>query len=280
MLSAGAATAPAQLPGPVSLDPGVAGQGTALLVAADATVLSPGGRSPGSLTIVLPRGTRLDTAARKPLCGAGETVCPESSRIGFGRFIVTVRGYLLGAGETQLAWAVNAFLARPSQRGDAASVVLSSTLLGADSVGQLLAPALGSPVPVTATSSARIVRRASGIELRLAQMPVELAVTAPVTAAPARLELALSAVRRTRQNFIRRFRVRTPSGYQVRRIRDHRLVGHDLLRAPRTCRGSWPYELSVGFPDGTRRSSGSIACTKPVSGAPSAARRRAGSSRR
>jgi hypothetical protein len=261
MLSAGAAAAPAQVPGSVSLDPGVAGQGTALLVAADATVLSPGGRSPGSITIALPRGTRLDTAARRPLCGAGQAVCPESSRIGFGRFIVTVRGYLLGAGETQLAWALSAFLAEPSKRGDAASVVLSSTLLGADSVGQLLAPALGTPVPVTATSSGRLVRRRSGIELRLPKLPVDLAVTAPVTASPARLELALSAVRRTRQNFVRRFKVRTPSGFQVRRIRDHRLVGHDLLRAPRTCGGSWPYELRVAFPDGVQRTAGRIACT-------------------
>ena len=71
-----------------------------------------------------------------------------------------------------------------------------------------------------------------------------------------------SAVRRTRQSFVRRVRVRTPSGYEIRRIRDHRLIAHHLWRTPERCGGSSPYELRVSFPDGVRRTTGRMECTQ------------------
>jgi hypothetical protein len=143
--------------------------------------------------------------------------------------------------------------------------VLVARLLGADSVNMLLAPDLGVTVPSSSTSTARLVRRATGrygIELLIPGLPVDLQVPAPTTVAPARLELDLSAVRQVRENFIRRYRIRTLSGYVVRRIRDHRLVGHNLLRTPASCSGSWPYELRVGFRDGVQRSAGKLPCSK------------------
>jgi hypothetical protein len=284
-LSAGAASASAQQAAPLALDPSVARQGTALLVAADESVLLANGQSADSITFALARGMRFDSAARERLCGrdqAARSACPVASRIGFGRFIVAVRGYGVGGGETELMWSIDAYLGKPLRRGDAASVVLTGNLLGAGGFGALLAPALGTSVPSTATTVGRLVRRASGaygIELRFAKLPVQLDVAAPITATPARLELALSAVRRVRQNFIRRIRVRTLSGYEVRKIHDHRLVGHHLLRTPRSCNGSWPSELRVGFPHGVKRTASRIACAKAASGVPFAALRRAGSSR-
>jgi hypothetical protein len=265
-----AAGATAQADGTVTLDPNAARQGTALVIAVDQAALSPSGQAPTSITVALVRGMRVDTSAREQRCSgdqAARGACPLASRIGSGRYVMDLRGFLGPGGSTQLAWAIDAYLGAPARRGDVASVVLSSRLLGADSVDALVVPAIGGPVPSTSTITGRLVRRASGpygLELRLPGAPVQLEVPAPTTATPSSFELTLSAARRTRQNFIRRYRVRTPSGYEIRKVRDHRLVGHDLLRTPRTCRGSWPYELSVGSAGGTQRTTGTIACTKSL----------------
>ena len=261
-LSAGATGANAQFgatPPPLALDPSVARQGTALLVTADASVLSSKGQSADSVSFALARGMRVDSAARERLCArdrAARSACPASSRIGFGRFVVAVRGFELGSGGDGADVVDRCLLGDSASAGDAASVVLTGRLLGASSVVALLEPALGTRVPSTSTTVGRLVRLASGkygIELHFAKLPVELDVTTPITATPARLELALSAVRRVRQDFVRRVRVRTLSGYEVRRIPDHRLIGHHLLRTPRSCNGSWPLELRVGFPGRLKR---------------------------
>ena len=264
---AGAAPALAQGP-PVSVDPMIAGEGTALLLAADEAVLTSGGQSADSVTFALPRGMRVDTAARETLCKraqAARSACPDASRIGFGRYVVAVRGYLFGHGEAELAWSLVAHLAEPVARGDAASVVLTGNLLGAGNVAALLAPALGATVPNTASAVGRLVPRRGtyGLELRFPQLPVSLNVPAPVTASAAHLELAVSAVRRVRQNFTRRIRIRKPSGYEIRKIRDHRLVGHHLLTNPPACRSTWPSELRVGFPGGEKRTRSRIPCSTP-----------------
>ena len=40
---------------------------------------------------------------------------------------------------------------------------------------------------------------------------------------------------------------------EVRKVADHRLVGHYLLRTPVSCSGSWASELRVGLPAGEKR---------------------------
>lgn len=262
------AAARAQSPAPISFDPDIARQATALVLAVDGTALSPDGRPPTSIAAAMPRGTRADASAVKQLCSraqAGRAACPAASRIGFGRYVVSVTGFLAPGGQTQLTWAIDAFLGTRSRPRDVASVVLVAKLLGADNVSTLLVPELGVAVPGTVTSTGRLVRRASGrygVELVLPGLPVDFQVPAPAGVSPARLELNLSAVRRTRQDFIRRYRIRTLSGYVIKRVRDHRLVGHALLRTPRACGSSWPYELRVAFADGTQRTAGQFACTK------------------
>ena len=231
-------------------------------------MLSAGDQSARSISFALARGTRIDTAAREQLCTRAEArraACPETSRIGFGRFAVTLQGFALGSAGTELGWAIDAYLGQPLRRGDAASVVLKNGLLGADLVGSLLTSGVGSSLPRATVTVGRLMRRASGrygVELRFDELPVEFNVPAPVVATPKRLELSLGAVRRIRQNFTRRLRVRTLDGYEIRKIQDHRLVGHHLLRAPASCNGSWPTEVRVGFASGERRSAGRIACTK------------------
>lgn len=252
----------------MSLDPSVAGQGTALVMVADSTVLAPTSVPPSSLTVALARGTHVDSGAREQLCTraqAARSRCPAASGIGFGRFVMSVHGYLGGGGQTELAWWLDAYLGTPARRGDAASVVLQARLLGAPSVGLLLEPLLGATVPRTARSTVRLAQRADGgmgVQLRFSRLPVSFRPPAPVSVVPTRLELSLSAVRRTRESFVRRVRVRTTSGYEIRRIRDHRLIAHHLWRTPERCGGSWPWELRVGFPDGVRRTTGRMECTQ------------------
>lgn len=206
----------------------------------------------------LPKGTRTNSKSRSKLCSSSQAArgaCPAESKVGFGRYVVAVAGFLNPGGQTQLFWSIDAFLARPAHRGDIASVVLVSKLLGADSVATLLNPELGMTVPTTSIASGRV---RPGIELRFPAAPVPFAVNAPVTATPARLELNLSAVRRTREDFVRKVKVPTASGgYEVRRIKDHRLVGHNLFRTPEKCSGSWRYELQAGG----QKTSGNIGCT-------------------
>jgi hypothetical protein len=211
--------------------------------------------SSGAITVRMPKGVTTDTRSRSALCSrsdAARGACSPDSRIGFGRYVMDVAGYLMPGGDTQVTWSIDAFLARATKKGDTASVVLVAKLLGADSVATLLTPEIGATVPSTAIATARL----RGRELRLSGVPVRFSVNPPVTATPLRFELNLSAVRQVRENFIRKVRVPTLTGYEVRRIRDHRLVGHYLFRAPDRCTGTWSYELQVG----AKRSTGRIPC--------------------
>jgi hypothetical protein len=248
----------------MTLDPPIAGQGTSLLIGVDGGALTSGSAAAASLTFSLPRGMRVDRASRSQLCAAAP--CPPESRIGFGRYVLNVQGFLPPAGSTQLVWSIDAFLARPTHAGDAAAVRLVSTLLGADSVAALVVPLIGTPVPTTSTVVGRFVPRASGpygLDLRLPSLPAQLRVAAPVVVTPAGFELSLTAVRRVRKTIYHQIRVPTATGgWRTQRVRDHELVGHDLLRTPSSCPGTWPYALRVGFPGSTRTTSGRLPCSR------------------
>lgn len=220
----------------MSLDPNNARLGTSLVLGVDAPA--------APLTVTLPRGTRFDRRAAAP-----------GARVGFGRYVVDVQGFLNPGGTTQLVWALTATLGR--QPG---SVSLAGTLLGADAAAALLAPMLGTPIPATTATTARFTRSAGRLEFRLGALPAQLAPPAPASATPARLELSLNAGRRVRRTFYHRFRVPTAGGgYRIQRVRDHRLVSYDLLRTPARC-ASWTYLLRSG----QQRSSGSIPCLPPL----------------
>jgi hypothetical protein len=245
----------AQSTGPVSLDPALANQGTALVIGIDAPP------STGAIAVRLPKGTHTNTKSRTKLCSSSDAArgaCPPESKIGFGRYVVGVAGYLNPGGQTQLTWSIDAFLGRPVKRGDIASVVLSAKLLGAESVATLLTPEIGKSVPTAGTMQARLRK---GPELRVPGVPIQFAVGPPTTVTPLRFELNLSAVRRTRQDFIRKIKVPTLSGgYEIRKVKDHRLVGHNLFRTPERCSGTWSYELTVG----AKRSTGRIPCQSGI----------------
>jgi hypothetical protein len=218
----------------VSLDPTNARLGTALVLGLDAPA--------APLTITLPRGMRFDRGAAAP-----------GARVGFGRYVVDVQGFLAdGGGTTQLVWSLAATLGRlPGQ------VTISASLLGADIAVALLQPQLGTTIPATTTTAARFARTGGRLEFRLAGLPAQVGTSPPATVTPARLELSLSASRRVRKTFFHRFRVPTASGgFRIQRVRDHRLISRDLLRTPTRCSSSWTYALRSGG----QNSSGRIPC--------------------
>lgn len=265
-LTAAAPGVYAQTPASLQLDPQARGQGTTLLIGIDGPALSRSGSPPTSLTLLLPRGMRVDTRARAQVCRrdqAARARCPKASRIGFGRQVTAVSGYLSPGGETNVAWSIAAYLGTPVKPADAASIVLRAALLGSDRVDQLLRPFLREAVPSVSVTTARLVPTRSGpygLEARFGGLPGELRVPASMTAAPARLDLAVGALRRVRRNFVRLVKVRTLTGHRTDRIRDHTLVGYDLLRNPARCAGGWPWELKVGFAGAVERRNGRIDC--------------------
>ena len=232
-LAAGVATAHAQAPGAVSLDPNNARLGTSLVVGLD-TPAAP-------LTVTMPRDTRFNRRAVAP-----------GTRVGSGRYVMNVQNFLDGAGSTQLVWSLSATLAKAP-----GAMTITGTLLGGDMAAVLVQPLLGTRIPSTTTTTARFARSGGRLEFRLADLPAQLVPAPPATATPARLELSLGASRSVRQTFYHRVRVPTASGgSRIQRIRDHRLVSRDLLRTPGRCTSSWTYVLRSG----TQRSSGTIPC--------------------
>jgi hypothetical protein len=251
--AASPASARAQSGLPLRLDPTRAGEGTTLLIELEGTRLESGGRPAESLVALLPPGTRFDARARAARCTRSQArsgSCPAESRIGFGRLAASITGFLAPGGESELAWAIAVFLGEPLRAGDPASIVLRYELLGADRVAQLLGRSL-EQLPQTVTVAGGRVDPSPtrfGLGLELAGLPAAVRARAPAVVTPARLELTIGAVRRVRRSLVRRVVVRTPQGRRVERVRDHELVGHDLLRAPSRCRRSWDSELRVSFP--------------------------------
>ncbi len=249
------------------VDPNTAGEGTTALIALDGAGLSSAGSLPTSIVAALPRGTRLDTRAVARLCSRSQAVaarCPEASKVGFGRMVQSVSGFLPPGGTSELAWSIGVYLAVPERSADAAALVLRAELLAAASVDQLLAPRLGVSVPHVARVTGRLVRQAGGSfgpQVSIPALPGLLSVPGPAVVTPTRFQLAIGAGRRTREAFVRRVRVRTLSGYRIQNIPDHRLVGHDLLRNPGRCGSSWAAELRIGFPKVVRRTAFPIVCT-------------------
>ena len=215
------------------MDPANARLGTALVLGID--------HPRGPITVTLPRGMRFDRTAAAP-----------GARVGFGRYVMDVQGFLPGSGgSTQLVWSLVPTLGRAGQ------VIVTGSLLGADSVVALLQPQLDLSVPATTTTTARFARSHGRLEFRLPALPAQLAPPAPATVTPARLELSLSAGRQVRKTIFHRIKVPTATGgYRIQRVRDHVLVSRDLLSTPSRCRSSWVYVLR----DGAATSTGQIPC--------------------
>jgi hypothetical protein len=210
----------------VLLNPNGARQGTRVEVDA-----RPGGtvnEVPGAVTIALARGFRIDTRSVGTLCTTGN--CPESSRIGRGHTEVTVSNYFLEPDDSfDVISRIDLYLTPAQQPGDIAGIVarVEELLTGQTSATR------GRIVPVN--------RGAFGTEIRFAGLPAG-ALPSIVTVTFKRLRLFVQAERKVK--------------------RKRRKVRYHLIRNPRRCRGSWPYEVRLGFSTGTQLLSGAAPCRR------------------
>lgn len=203
---------------------------------------------PQAITVDAARGFRFDRRAVAKLCQQSQALqrqCPAESRIGTGTAEVRVDGPIpdaLGSGAYQ--GRVTIFLAPASQAGDLAGLFVQLAVAG-----------------LTVTGSGRIVPLAGGpygIRIAFDPLPQSPQLPAGYSATLQRLHSEIAArrtVRRTRTIRVRR------RGKVVRR-RVVRRVRYDLIRTPRTCRGSWPVQVLVRYADRQDVLQTPIACSR------------------
>jgi hypothetical protein len=246
------AGAPAQPAGEanVSLAPAVAGKASRLSVTASGQATNTGQQAPSSISVLVVRGFKVDTRARGALCSDDQRKalnCPAGSKIGTG----------LAEGEASFLLqripfraTIEAFLMRPLQRGDIAgvAVVVREQNTGRQGAGR------GRILPVRAGGPFGLELRFD--ELGTRQLPVGASATLN------RFELSVAAHRTVRRKRTIRKRVRTRHGIRIRRKRVVRKRRHDLLRNPKACAGTWPYQVRVTFPSAPEQvRDGSVACS-------------------
>lgn len=225
MLLALPAAALAQGEVTVTLTPAKAGKPTRVSLKATGEAVSSGQEAPKSVSLFIARGFRFDSRARAKRCSAADAKaysCPAASRVATGSAEGEATVPVLGV--VPIAATVEAFLTPRRQRGDIAGIVV---LAKESRSGQ------------RALIRGRLLRVATagqfGTELRLESFDVGQQTAPPGTSAKLNsFAVSISARRKVRKPVGRRRKLRVRRYY--------------LLRNPRRCTGSWPYQLRAAFP--------------------------------
>jgi hypothetical protein len=255
------ASAAAQVSGDVqvTVNPAVAGKGSKVSVTATGQATSSGQEAPKTISLLAARGFRTDLAAVAARCTDSQRKafdCPAGSRIARG----SAQGeatFLLQ--RIPFTATMEAFLMRPFQPGDIAGVAVVVRASG----GQRRT-GRGRILPVGGTGP-------FGVEMRFEELPT-LTVPPGASARLDRLELTVGADRSVRERRRIKRRKRKKSGARKsaaarkkrRKRRRYRYVRvrHHLINNPRTCAGSWPYQVRVTFPSAPEVvRDGTVACS-------------------
>jgi hypothetical protein len=210
----------------ISLDPNLVGRPSALVIEADGESGQSDGRVPKSVILSVQRGFKLDPRARAVRCSprqARNFNCPEASRIGSGRAVVTASGAIIPGGSQDFTASIGLFVAPPPRTHDVAGVVVA---VEEPTTGQ------------RGTATGRIVRRGSGpygYELRFEDLSAGQSPPPGITIKLKRLDLRAGA----RRN------VTVGSG-----DRRHR-VTFSLITNPLACDGTWNGHATLSFTDGS-----------------------------
>ena len=193
-------------------------------------------RNAQAIVIAAARGFRVDPRSRRRRCSeeqARQFECPEASRIGAGQADGTAS---IGGGSQSFTASIDVFLAPPPQPGDVAGIVVQFREPQSGQRGQ---------------ARGRIVRVPTGpfgVEVRFEDLAGLTPSLPGVTITVDRIQLRVGA-RRKVVRIIRR------DGRRIRRVRRY-----TLIRNPRTCAGSWPYQVRGRYPDREEVRDGSLAC--------------------
>ena len=248
------ATALAQAQGDVSINlaPSKAGKHSRLSFTAAGSALSSGQQTPKSVSLFIARGFKLDPRARKGRCTdeqAQQFDCPVDSKVASG----TADGEVTIPPFPAFSFSatVEAFLAPRAQPGDIAGVVVE----GRESKSGRQAVIHGRLLRVSGDPRFGAELRFENFDLGQGQAP---------TGASAKLnhfDLSVEARRKVTKVRVVRRRVHTRHGTKIRRKRRKRVHRYYLITNPRTCAGSWAYQLQATFPSGPDQvRDGSVAC--------------------
>jgi hypothetical protein len=262
--------------GPVTflIDSQPVGLGRHVLIDFNPSKLTSRAETPDSIAFFLPSRWQVDHRAAARECTpaqAAQTKCPTASRIGIGHAVIHVSGYLFPGGQTDGVAYVIPYLGRPAAPGDPASIVLQVQLLGLDPLINAANQYLSTKIKKKYSITGRIIPLRSGqygYEASFSQMPGGFRVPPPLAAAGVsvtitRFKLEVGAVRRVRKPTVDVIHTRGANGKpRTVRIRDHVLIGYHLLKRAKACPGSglWPWQIQVGFPEGTQTITGTVKC--------------------
>jgi hypothetical protein len=247
--------------------------GRHVLIDVDVSKLTSESETPDAVSFLMPAHWRFDTAAVARECTAAQAAavaCPRSSMVGFGHVVAHIAGYLFPGGETDLVAYLTAFLGRPVQSGDPASLEVEVEYLAAGSLINTLNQFLTTKIKPRYSVTGRIIRLTSGrygLEASFSSLPggIQVPPSARALGVSAKIttfKLDVGAVRRVRHNFVRRIPVETASGPSVLTVHDHVLVPHHLFDRPAPCPANllWPWQLVFGFPQGRQTINGTVRC--------------------
>jgi hypothetical protein len=232
--------------------------------------------TPDSIAFDLPARWRFDGQAVAKECTATQAAavnCPKSSWIGLGHVVTHVHGYLFaegGGGDVDGITYLNAYLGQPVVPGDPAAIVIQAEALSANPLINVFNTYLGTNIKTKTSITGRLIKLRSGpysYEASFSGMPGGFSIP-PLLAAQGvsvtvtRFRIELGAVRRVRKNIVHVITLQGLNGPTQERIHDHVLIGHHLLRRARACpaSGQWPWQITVGFPDGVKQITGTVRC--------------------
>ncbi len=237
----------------VTLDPAVAGKPSRLSVVASGQATSSGQESPKSVSLLITRGFKIDPLSRAERCSADQAksfACPPGSKVATGSASgqVTVPPFP----PFDFTATAEAFLTPNVQPGDIAGVVV-----------QVREPKSGRQASIQGRLLTVAGDATFGDELRFENFDsMQQALPPGASARLDRLELSVEAHRTVRRTRTVKRRVRTPHGRtRVVRRRKVSVKRYDLITNPRTCTGSWPYQVRVTFPSSQMVRDGSVPCS-------------------
>ncbi|MEA2474365.1 MAG: hypothetical protein QOE06_2280 [Thermoleophilaceae bacterium] len=229
-----AAPAAAQVPGePITVNPAAAGKASHLIIdIRTSDDPKAGGRAPESAILAAANGFKFDPHARTETCSADQAKannCPGNSKIGSGTADATVSN---GVVSQPVTADIEMFLTPPLKAGDVAGVVLHIKERSTGAQGN---------------TSGRIVKTSGtfGIEVRFEDL------AAANAAAPqgytVRIDRIQADVGASHTEKVTKYKtVKTKSG-KKKKVPYKVKVVHDLIRNPKTCAGSWPYQVRLRY---------------------------------
>jgi hypothetical protein len=217
----------------LSLSPNKAGKGSTVTL--DITPPK-AGQNPRSITLRVAKGAQFDGRALAAKCTtaqANANKCPSKSRFGGGTAKATVTSTSKPPlfPPTKVTLQVDLFLAAPQKAGDKAGVVAHFKVKSTGQQGHVIGR-------VFAINSAKY-----GLETFYDNLDTALKPPAGTKAHIDKMHLTYGTHRIVKKN-----------GKDVR---------YDLIKNPKTCNGSWPYEVTLGYrTSGPADYKAAVACTK------------------